>query len=230
MIYQLNTGNILPFFEKLENQIGRREDISSQFGLPCPRYAFLPFQFISQIPIATFSWSYVNLCEPDTVVALPSEYLTKHCTTETGPQFVTYNGDVIWEEDFDCGNYYLILTVNGVDYYSEVMNLDSICDEIHHKLEITGCALEPVIGGDGVRFTFATEGRTGKGVNSILNEYDTGSGFATGTTFALLKSIETAEIRITVNSDCGSQTWLYELEWYDADPCGTYFLTDITND
>jgi hypothetical protein len=110
------------------------------------------------------------------------------------------------------------------------MNLDSICDEIHHKLEITGCALELVIGGDGVRFTFATEGRSGKGVNSILNEYNTGSGFTTGTSFALLKSLETAEIRVTVNSDCGSQTWLYELEWDDADPCGTYFLTDITND
>ena len=230
MIYQLNTGNILPFFESKENQIGRREELNCSWGIPVPRMGFLPFQFMSGVPIQTFSLSYVNMCDEETIVPINSSYLVKHCTTETGPQFLTYDGAVISEEDFGCGLYYLILTINGISYYSEVMELKVICDFESLAPTITNCQLEPVIGGDGVRFDFTHDSVSPSVNKTYTYEYNIGAGWVQGTSFALLKSLETAEIRITMVTSCGTTTVMYELEWDDADPCGTYFLTDITND
>jgi len=230
MIYQLNTGNLLPFFDRKENQIGRREDLTCGWGIPSPRLNFVPFQFMSEVAIESFSWSYVNLCSEESEVPLNSSYIEKHCSGETGPFFLTYDGAIIAEENFDCGLYYIILTVNGIRYYSEVMNLQVICDFEDLDVQIDNCQLEPVIGGDGVRFDFSAVSTTPSNSLDTLLEYDTGSGFATGSSFALLKSAETAEIRITMTTSCGVTQKTWEIQWDDADPCGTYFLTDITND
>lgn len=230
MIYQLNTGNILPFFDRKENQIGRREDLSCAFGIPVPRLHFLPFQFLSEVSIESFSWAYVDMCDESLEMPLPSSYLAKHCSGETGPFFLTYDGAIISEEDIPCGRYYLILTINGIRYFSEVMSLQVICDVEILDAKIDNCQLEPVIGGDGVRFDFSAVTTTPS--NSIVTvlEYNTGSGYATGNSFALLKSLETAEIRITMTTSCGVTQKIWELQWDNLDPCGTYFLTDITND
>lgn len=230
MIYQLNTGNILPFFASKENQIGRRDDLSCPWGLQVPRIAFLPFQIMSEVVISTFSWHYVNLCDESTEVEMPSSYLKKYCSSETGPQFLVYDGSPITEVDLDCGLYYLVLRINGVAFYSEVMNLQVLCDMEDVGVEITDCALEPVIGGDGVRFTFAASSTTSTLSSTVTSEYNTGSGWVEGTSFALLKSLENAEIRVTMINKCGNTQRIWQIQWDDLDPCGTYFLTDITTD
>jgi len=231
MIYQQNTGNILPFFATVTEQMRYRENLTSKWGLITPRTALLPFQFAFDIPIGAYSWELIDICDETTSTVLDNSYLTEECADGPGPYFLTYDGSVITEEDFDCGYYYIKLTVNTVEYFSEVMHLKELCDKDYSELAVTACSHPvAVVGGDGVEFTVTHTVKAAKGVTSSSVEYYRGASWNTGTTFAILDTDETVDVRTTLVTPCGTITKTYEIVWDNADPCGTYVMTETTSD
>lgn len=123
MLHSINPGHAFPFFSNSFKQAFRQVTAVGEpiTGLIADDNQLIPFQIRFQSGPNPPSWAIVNIITGQRI-SLPANLLTK---TNTGNiDICTYNGGDIGQT-LTCGDYYYVeLTCNGSDVFSEVFRIE----------------------------------------------------------------------------------------------------------
>ena len=141
---KVNAGCILPFYTRTIWQRHRLvgQDIEP-YGLKCPNARLMPFQVRGTTGTATsVTWKLVNAVSESSGITDEislSNSVLEISDIDGGGWYVSYfsNNDISVVPD--CGFYYIVLTVSGVPYYSELLHLDGVSSEDAVSMSIDSC-------------------------------------------------------------------------------------------
>lgn len=228
-----NPGNVLPFYANKAWQRHRQpgQDIIP-FGLLAPRSRLLPFQIFvtGDAGTDTLVFQLISPTNDITWTDLNAAILTKtENAAETG-YWITWFADEPLDVVPDCGFWYVRLTVEGVEYYSDVMYVTDICgvDDCFLSIVPDTCAiLEGTLSFDFQATVFAVAGYT-----YSLQRYVGGwNDISSDETYTMSVDVfnELEQISIQVHTVCGlTMTRTYNLEWESGDACNTLTLTLVS--
>lgn len=228
-----NPGNVLPFYTKKRWQRHRLEGQNRvPFGLVCPRTKLLPFQLFVEGDAGTdvIVWELFSPTNDLTYVVLDETFLTISEKADNSGYWITWNADDTLDTVPDCGFWYIRLTIEGVEYYSEVLDCRDICGEDDARLEIVADSCS--VAGSDLIFSLQASVFSKSGYTYQLQKYLLGwSTISTNETYeiTLVEANETADIRIQVVTVCGLiMTRTYRATWTSGDACNTLVLTEQT--
>lgn len=231
----MNPGNLLPFYEKRRYQ---RHRLAGQdrvpFGLVAPRTKLIPFQVYVDGGDADTDTIVLEMFSPvndATVVTVDETLLTREALDDGSGYWVTWYGDQTLDQVPDCGFWYVRLTIEGVEYYSEVLELKNICGDDDIRLEIVAdsCSV------DGSNLIFSVQGYafTAPGYTYSLQGYTLGWGQISASELYEVTAVEGNEyydLRIQVTTVCGLIiTRTYKAQWTSGDACNTLVLNSISS-
>lgn len=226
-----NPGNILPFHTKRRWQRNRQIGQDTiPFGIPVPRNKLIPFQlFITgNVDEDAVYWEMFSPVNDLTNITVDSTLLTRTGNLAGTGYWLTWDAGQSLDVVPDCGFWYIKLTIEGVEYYSEVMNCKNICGEDDCRLEIVADSCSE---GDGV-VTFSLQGSvfSAPGYEYSLQQYVLGwSEISANELYeiTLTAGDEAADIQIQAITVCGLiMTRTYEITWTAGDACNTLAIAD----
>ncbi len=229
-----NPGNLYSFYLSSYWQFHRQPGCDRiPFGLRCPANRLLPFQFYSATGASpTVSWSLVDPADDTTEHALDSGVL-EISDKDGGGFWVTYFANADLASPPACGYWQIKLTVNGTDYWGNVLLASGVCGSETGELELGACAISDDL--NHMEVVISANIVAVDGYSYLIQRWNgsawvTMSSDAPYTTFEL-DSDESAQYKLLINSACGATIeYEYDLTWTEASPCATVSLaqTDYT--
>jgi hypothetical protein len=135
---QVNPGNILAF---QKSQTWQRQAFIGQnrtpFGLICPRARLLPFQLYFTGAYTSHTWLLSDPADPSGSIFEPMTAGDLDVDVVDGGFFVTWKASGNLSDIPPCGYWEVWLTVNGVDYFSEVLQVIENEDTTRPRLRFT---------------------------------------------------------------------------------------------
>lgn len=235
-----NPGNILPFYTnrrwQRHRQIGQD---SIPFGLTAPRNKLLPFQVYATGAPGTVVWQVTSPTDDLTYHILDPDLLEVNEMADGSGYWVTWKAEQsisgsteapFYQDVPACGFWYIMLTLDGVPYYSEVLYLTDICGEDSAFLEVVPDSCSVV--GPNLIFTLQASVFSPSGYVYSLQKYLLGwSEISANETYeiSLVEGNEAADLRIQVETVCGATiTVVYDVTWTSGDACNTLTLAFVS--
>jgi hypothetical protein len=230
-----NPGNLLPFYTASRWQ---RHRLTGQntfpFGLTAPRNLLLPWQIWidgGDIGGDTVVWELFSATDDLTSITLDTDLLTKTEKGDSSGYWITWDAAQNIDDVPVCGYWYIRLTVEGVQYFSEVLYLKDICglDDCYLEIVDGSCSLA----GDDLSFDVQATIIAGDGYTFELQKYLLGwQQLSTNEleTITVDQYNELYDLRIQVITPCGrTMTRTYKAEWTAGDACNTLVLTFVSS-
>lgn len=134
-----NPGCILPFYPRTIWQRHRQHGQSElPYGMKAPNARLLPFQIRGASGTAsTVTWQLVNAVDESETIAQTTSLVVNNVSG--GGWYVTWFANTDISNIPDCGYYYIVVFVNSVPHYSEVLHLDGVSSEEIVSLSLDAC-------------------------------------------------------------------------------------------
>ena len=222
----LNPGNIYTFYLSKKWQFHRQPGTDLvPFGLIAPAERLIPFQFYSASGASpTVSWDLVDPADDSTVHALSSGQLSID-NKDGGGFWVTWPATSDLSSVPPCGYWQIRLTVNGTEYWGNVLHLRGTCGSESGSLSTDNCAISDDLGHLEVDLIATISAIPG--YSYAIQRYN-GSSWVTVSTDAGYTTFddlddESEQYRLVITTACGwTLTYTYSLTWTNGeDPCGT---------
>ena len=115
----VNRGNIVPFYNRIEDQWRYQKWGTNGWGIRASRTTLIPFQVYANSVPTTWSIDLMDLSD-SSVYSFGTSVISEFCLDTTRKWF-TYTGATITEQD--CGWYYIKAVFDGTVYYSEIIHI-----------------------------------------------------------------------------------------------------------
>jgi hypothetical protein len=225
----LNPGNLYSFYLSNKWQFHRQPGCNRiPFGLTCPATRLIPFQFYSPTGSSpTVSWDLVDPADDTTVHALDSGQL-EVVDKDGGGYWVTWYANEDVSSPPECGYWQTRLTVNGTEYWGNVLLAKGVCGSESGSLSLGACAISDDL--NHMEVLVSASISAVDGYTYLIQRWN-GSSWATVSTNAPYTTFEAnadeaAQYKLVINSACGSVIeYEYDMEWTAATPCATVSLT-----